>query len=219
MAGFAAAGSLVALHSLFLPRAWVEAYDIGRLFEGSPARRAAMVGLTALLAPACEEIAFRGYLQSALRLRMRDGAALWVGSLLFAGMHLNPVSLPGLLLLGLLFGWLALRAGSIWPAVAAHLANNGISSVLAASGLAQASPAAVPLGSLLGPLALSAGGLAAVMGAYRMAAPAAPAPRDAAVPRDPALPCDGFRLALVPSAHLALAALGMAALAAILAWR
>jgi membrane protease YdiL (CAAX protease family) len=218
-AGFAAAGSLVALWSLLLPPAWVEAYDIGRLFEGPLARRVAMVALTALLAPLCEELAFRGYLQSALRLRLGDGAALGLGAALFAAMHLNPVSLPGLLLLGLLFAWLALRSGSIWPAVAAHLANNGISSVLAATGLAEGAPSAVPLGALLGPLAFSAGGLAAVLGAFRLATPAPPPALDAAVARDPARPGAGFRWSRLPAGYQLWAALGGLALALILAWR
>jgi len=219
VAGFAAAGSLVALWSLLLPPAWVEAHDIGRLFEGPAARRAAMVALTALLAPACEEIAFRGYLQSALRLRLTDRNALGLGAALFAAMHLNPVSLPGLLLLGLLFGWLALRSGSVWPAVAAHLANNGISSVLAATGLADGVPSAVPPGALLGPLAFSAGGLAAVLGAFRLAAPAPPPALDAAVPLDAARPAAGFRWSGLPAGYLLWAALGGLALALILAWR
>jgi membrane protease YdiL (CAAX protease family) len=219
VAGFAAAGSLVALWSHLLPPAWLEAYDIGRLFEGTPVRRAAMVELTALLAPVCEEIAFRGYLQSALRLRLPDRATLGLGAALFAAMHLNPVSLPGLLLLGLLFGWLALRAGSIWPAVAAHLANNGISSVLAATGLADGAPAAPTVGAILGPLAFSVGGLAAVLGAYRAATPAPPPPLDAAVPFAPALAADGFRWSRLPPGYLLWAALGSGALALLLNWR
>ena len=82
------------------------------------------------LAPVCEELTFRGYLQSTLALRRRPGAAIAAGALLFASLHLDPVRFPALLVLGGVFGWLTWRAGSVWPAVAAHAANNGLAAVL-----------------------------------------------------------------------------------------
>jgi hypothetical protein len=83
------------------------------------------VGVVSLLPPLCEELAFRGGLQSALAGRRSPARAIGLSALAFAAFHLDPVRLPGVLLLGLGFGWLTWRTGSIWPAVLAHVVNNG----------------------------------------------------------------------------------------------
>lgn len=220
LAGFAAASGLVGLWTRLLPPAWIRAFDLLSRFQGTPLQQAGLVAVAAGLAPVCEEIAFRGYLQSALRLRLRDGAALAVGAVLFAAMHLNPVSLPGLLLLGALFGWLALRTGSVWPGVAAHAANNAVASLIAVA-VPDAAGRAEPA-ELLSALALLAVGLAALP-ALRMAltraAPEAPAPLDAVEALDPSRPPGGFRPSALPRRYLFATAAAWLALAALLAWR
>jgi len=218
LAGFATAAAVVALFSLALPRSWVEAHDVARLFEGSPAGRALMLALTAGLAPACEEIAFRGYLLSALRARLSDRAALLAGAALFAAMHLNPVSLPGLFLLGLLFGWLALRSGSVWPAVVAHATNNAISSLLALGGTRQGPLRAGEAAGAVWLLALGLLGFAASAHAYLRATPDPPPAAEAVVPLDPAAPAGTFRFGrLSPGLRWSVAA-GLLALGALAGW-
>ena len=53
-----------------------------------------------------------------------------VTAFVFSAFHLDPVGLTARFELGVLFGLLAWRAGSLWPAIAAHGANNLVSSVL-----------------------------------------------------------------------------------------
>ncbi len=80
-----------------------------------------------ILAPVAEEWLFRGGVWHVL---FAGGEHPWravVGSAaLFALVHGNPAQMPGAFLLGMLFGWLTLRARSLWPAVLAHVANNAL---------------------------------------------------------------------------------------------
>jgi membrane protease YdiL (CAAX protease family) len=75
-------------------------------------------------APLTEEIAFRGYAMSLLRRRFGPTAALVIASTLFACAHLTQgLSAPKLIvyeLVGLGLGFVALRAGSLLPAMVVH---------------------------------------------------------------------------------------------------
>ncbi len=224
--GFAGAGALMALVSTLLPERWLITFDVTRLFgQGSSAERLALLGVAVLLAPVCEEVVFRGWLLSALRARLRDAWAVALAGLLFACMHLDPVRFAALWALGTLFAWLALRAGSVWPAVLAHAVNNGLGLALAAAasragGAPRSRAAALAVApasaSMLALAALALWGLAAL---YRRATPAPPLLSQRLVPRDAAAPAGEFRPALVPRAHRAAAALGLALLAILYATR
>jgi membrane protease YdiL (CAAX protease family) len=214
-AAYLVAGAVMTATQRALPESWVKLFDVARIFEGPPWERAALSVLAVAVAPVCEEIAFRGYLQSTLTLRRRPAAAIAGGALLFALLHLDPVRFPALVVLGALFGWLTWRAGSVWPAVAAHAANNGIAMVLllAAGPVDTASP---PLGAVAAMLAFGLVALAAVALAYRAATPAPPDPADALVLRDPASPSILWHPSRVPP-PLARAALSGVALLLVLA--
>jgi uncharacterized protein len=82
---------------------------------------------TAVVAPVCEELMFRGFL-------FRGWSASWLGvtgtvvatSLLFGGAHFQ-YSGPGvfsMLCLGLLFAWLRIRSGTIIVPIIMHMLNN-----------------------------------------------------------------------------------------------
>ncbi len=74
-----------------------------------------------------EEAFFRGLLlRPALERWSRPAAVAGIG-LLFALFHLSPWHLPAYWLIGMLLTWAAARAGSVLPALALHLANNGLS--------------------------------------------------------------------------------------------
>lgn len=210
--GFFAAGSLATLTAAALPASWVELFDLTRLFRGDPLERAAMAVLAAVLAPLAEEVAFRGYVQGALLTTHRPGAAIAWSALLFAAMHVDPIRFPAVLLLGILFGWLSWRAGTIWPAVAAHATNNAIGSALVLLGAQEGRTRVEDPRPALAVLAVAAAILALLASAYRAASPAPPTPEASRLRRDPADPSIRFRWHHIPAPYLAAGALGLALL-------
>ncbi len=208
LALFFAAGGIMSLTTLLVPHAWVDAFDVTRLFEGSREHQLAMALLASVLAPFAEEVAFRGYLLSALRTRLPPGASIVASAVLFAAMHLDPVRFPAVLFLGLFLGWLAWRSGSVWPAVAAHAVNNGLGSMVASGGAADPG-AGGTLGASLAVLAVGLAALAPLALAWVRATPAPPDPSTNLVRTDPGDPSVRFRLPLVPPGWSALAGLGL----------
>lgn len=91
-----------------------------------PAWFAALALGALLLAPAAEEVLFRGALLDGLRRRHGDGVALAGSAAAFALLHLHPVHLVTAFLSGLLLGWLRLRTGRVWPCVLAHAVHNAL---------------------------------------------------------------------------------------------
>ena len=86
-----------------------------------------MYYLTVAVMPAfTEEFAFRGVIMGSLR-KYSDGLALVVSSALFALMHGNFVQIPFTFCGGLVFGFIALKANSLLPAIIVHFINNGLS--------------------------------------------------------------------------------------------
>jgi membrane protease YdiL (CAAX protease family) len=78
------------------------------------------------LAPAfVEELFFRGYLQRRLLARWHPAVAILVVGLLFAAFHGTPAWALAVFPLGLWFGVLAWRTGSLWPGIACHAFVNG----------------------------------------------------------------------------------------------
>ncbi|MTI95979.1 MAG: CPBP family intramembrane metalloprotease [Firmicutes bacterium] len=78
-----------------------------------------------VLAPLLEEILFRGYFLRAYESRYRRGAWLWV-ALLFGLIHFGNgiADFFTATSMGLVFGYLAWKTDSLWPAVAAHAGLN-----------------------------------------------------------------------------------------------
>jgi hypothetical protein len=213
-AGYLLAGAVMVATQRLLPRDWVHAFDLGRLFEGPTWERVALSALAALLAPVCEETAFRGYVQTTLALRVGPVRAIAIAALLFAVMHLDPVRFPALVVLGAMFGWLAWRAGSIWPAIAAHAVNNGVAAGLVlAGGTPPREPPPWP--DVVAPLALGAAALAPLLATFRAATPSPPPAASAVAPRDPAMPALGFSAARVPPRLVAAALVGLLSLGGI----
>jgi membrane protease YdiL (CAAX protease family) len=219
VAGFFAANGVMALWVSALPRRFLEWFpDVGRIFEG-PALTRTVVGVVAvLLAPFCEEAAFRGYLQRTLLRALRPAAAIALGALLFAARHLDPVRFPALVLLGALFGWMAWRSGSLWPAIAGHAANNALATALAIGtpGDDASPPAPTPWEALV-PLLLGLAALAALVLWFRWLTPAPPPPEAAVARRDPDDPSTRFHLRRIPAGLLLAACIGLVALLALAA--
>jgi membrane protease YdiL (CAAX protease family) len=125
LAGILAGAGLQSLTKTVLPPRLVEAFDVGRVLMKSGWSRVVLIAVASLLPAFCEELAFRGGLQSALVGRRSPARAVALSALVFAAFHLDPIRFPGVLLLGVAFGWLAWRTGSIWPSMVAHAVNNG----------------------------------------------------------------------------------------------
>lgn len=86
----------------------------------------------ALVAPALEELLFRGFLFGVLRARgIRAGIVIVVTTMVFTALHTQYEfhDLAGVLLIGLLFGWARLRFDSVVPAMAMHALGNTIAFV------------------------------------------------------------------------------------------
>jgi membrane protease YdiL (CAAX protease family) len=118
---------------LVMPEWLTKQFDATRLFAGQTSVELALIlaGVT-VAAPVCEEFFFRGIFQKGLTPAPPASPvrALVVSAVVFSAFHLDPVGFVARVELGLLFGWLYLRTGSLWPSIAAHAANNSVSSVL-----------------------------------------------------------------------------------------
>ena len=81
--------------------------------------------LVGILAPVVEELFYRGLLLKALeKRRMPVWAAVLVSSIIFAGMHMQTLQFPGLLLVGLVAGTLTAITGRLGPAIWLHIGFN-----------------------------------------------------------------------------------------------
>ena len=111
------------------PSLFLSLPDVSGLRERVPERTALMALLVSavVVAPILEEMIFRGLVQSALRSLLGPWATVIVASTLFAALHYGAadwVTLPGLLVLALILGWLYERTGSLWPGIIAHAGFN-----------------------------------------------------------------------------------------------
>lgn len=83
-------------------------------------------GLIAMLPGICEEFLFRGLLLCGLRGKFSDGIAIVLAGILFGIFHLDPYRVLPVTLLGILFGYMVVKTGSIFTGMIAHMTNNGI---------------------------------------------------------------------------------------------
>ena len=122
---------LMAAAQHLFPRAMVEQYDSAQIFErASPLELVIVLIGVSVAAPLGEEMIFRGFFQRRLVGQWGAPAAIGLTAFVFSAFHLDPVGFVARFELGVLFGVLSWRAGSLWPAMAAHGANNLISSLL-----------------------------------------------------------------------------------------
>ena len=89
--------------------------------------------IVGVLAGSAEEIFFRGYMQTRLGARLPRGAAVAVTSLCFGLFHLDWLHGLLALILGLYLGWITELTGSALPAVACHVINNTLFTILTAT--------------------------------------------------------------------------------------
>ena len=84
----------------------------------------------ALLAPVLEELLFRGAIQGHLQaVGQKPWMAIFISSLIFGVVHMNPAQIPFAFLLGMMFGWLYYRTGSLLPGIVGHVLNNSMAAI------------------------------------------------------------------------------------------
>jgi uncharacterized protein len=128
---FAWAAPLMAGARAIFPKSMVDQFDSAHVFERATTIELALILVgVCVAAPVGEELFFRGFFQRGLEVARGGPRAIVVTAFVFSAFHLDPVGLTARFELGVLFGLLAWRAGSLWPAIAAHAANNLVSSLL-----------------------------------------------------------------------------------------
>jgi membrane protease YdiL (CAAX protease family) len=83
--------------------------------------------LLIVIAPVTEELICRGLILRGLLARFSPSRAIIVSASLFALLHLNPWQIPTALGIGLVFGWVCYRTGSLLLCVLGHALFNSIS--------------------------------------------------------------------------------------------
>lgn len=88
----------------------------------------------AVMAPLVEELLFRGAIQGHLqRSGKRPRTAILLSALIFGLIHVNPAQVPFAFCIGLVFGWLYYRTGSVVPGILGHFLNNSIATLMMAT--------------------------------------------------------------------------------------
>ena len=125
--------TLLVFSSMFALNIFVQWFpledNLTDIFSGLSRNALGVVGL-AFLAPLLEEVLFRGAIQGALmRLFGRPWPAIIVAALVFGIFHFNPVQIVYATLLGIVFGWIYYRTGSLLSVIVGHVLNNSLAVV------------------------------------------------------------------------------------------
>ena len=84
----------------------------------------------AIIAPVLEEVLFRGLLQNSLAHRMPTWAAILIASAIFGAAHLDLTAFAPLMAMGIAFGFLYYKTGSLRVNIAMHVVNNAAAILL-----------------------------------------------------------------------------------------
>ena len=112
------------------PEAFRALFDRLLAFDG-PLDLLLLIVVVAVVPAVCEEILFRGFLQSGM-VRVFESAPKGIAcsAMVFALFHIFPWRIPLLMVMGLFLGYLAHRGRSLLPAMLAHALNNALSILL-----------------------------------------------------------------------------------------
>ena len=81
---------------------------------------------TVIAAPIVEEIMFRGYVLDAIREIHGDTVAVLGSAVMFGILHIDPYVAGLAALGGIVYGWIRIETGSLWPSIISHMIWNGI---------------------------------------------------------------------------------------------
>lgn len=93
----------------------------------------ALLLLGAVITPLWEEVLFRGILFQALAKRLPWFAAALIGGAVFAAVHLAPMAIPYVFVIGVAACMLFRFHGNLWAPIILHIVNNSVVILLAAS--------------------------------------------------------------------------------------
>ena len=79
-----------------------------------------------VIAPIIEEIVFRGFIFAGFKQRYGWLNAALISSGLFAALHLQPLAMLPIFILGFIFAYLYHQSKSIWPGIILHVSSNAI---------------------------------------------------------------------------------------------
>ena len=82
-----------------------------------------------VIAPLLEEVLFRGAIQGYMMRRYNPWVGIVCAALVFGIFHLNPVQMLYATLMGLVFGWIYYRTGSLLSVIVGHVLNNSIAAL------------------------------------------------------------------------------------------
>ena len=91
---------------------------------------AALLVTALIAAPVFEEIFFRRVLFGSLKQFLPLFSAVALASLAFSAMHLSPLQLPGLLMIGWVWQIFYIRSQTLWTSVILHFFNNLLAAVM-----------------------------------------------------------------------------------------
>jgi len=104
-------------------------FSVGFIFptgRGHTPRWEAFVRLVVIVAPLTEELLFRGLILRGLLRHYTTRTAIIASAVLFGVFHLNPWQFLGATVLGVLFAWIFVRTGSLYPCIFGHAFANGV---------------------------------------------------------------------------------------------
>lgn len=119
---------VVSLVLASLPESWLESYN--EASAGITTGGAVGVLAVVVAAPVVEEIVFRGLIMTRLSQAMPGWLAVLVSAAIFGACHRHPVWFGYAFVLGSVFGFMDLRAGSIWPSILGHIVFNSFSQII-----------------------------------------------------------------------------------------
>ncbi len=125
LAGFLNYGLALALQALPLAALGFAPPEPEALFAGQSRLEQWSLALAiCLVAPLCEEFAFRRALQPLFVARFTPRLGILLTALAYAAIHLDVAGFAARVEMGIAFGLLAHWSRSLWPAVAAHAVHN-----------------------------------------------------------------------------------------------
>ena len=130
LAGGALAPALylgITVAMMALPEAWMDSYAEASASVGDGGVGGAIA--VVLVAPVVEEFIFRGLIMTQLARAMPGRLAAALSAAVFGACHGHPVWFAYAFVLGVVFGLMDLRLGSIWPSILAHMVFNAIGQV------------------------------------------------------------------------------------------